>query len=244
MKPDFALQNLIPKKYSKSVTVMEFVNATSLRKVEPRLRQQLASQIVAAEMRAIFELGTFDPDGHPGNWLVDVDGRRLVRIDYAQIHQISAEKRELMRKILKLMVQPNFSTADVSTLAQLLPSIFEVGGHVQDWTVHLNSVLRAPGFPSHRNPHERLIYLREALERRLGAGMTVRFEADLRTVMSALGRIAGFRDFMQDPSAFDRLLLTGLGTSRTQLAVTTVRNSWENFRNSCEILLRSAPKQR
>jgi len=48
------------------------------------------------------------------------------------------------------MVQPNFSSDDVSALTGLLPQLFAGLEKSGQWKTHLAGVLRGKNFPSHR----------------------------------------------------------------------------------------------
>lgn len=235
IQPNFRLQGLVPEKYRKVVTVLPYIQSTPLKRIEKNLRAKLAQAIVAAELRAIFELGVFDPDGHPGNWLVDSRAKDLVRIDYAQMHSLEPAKRQLIRQVLKLMVQPNFSQRDIGLLASALPLIFTGDLADADIAHHVSLILCEKEFPRYDQPQERLLYLREALE--LRTGRQIRFEQDLRIVMSAIGRLAGFREFMSSPREFNQLFLRALGTSRPQLILQAARVAVSSFKEDCRRLL-------
>ena len=70
------------------------------------LREEIAKAIVESELIALFENGVYDPDGHPGNWPIDLENKEIVRIDYAQLRAIPEEKRVAFRKVFSELIKP------------------------------------------------------------------------------------------------------------------------------------------
>lgn len=210
-----ALQSLIVKEQQSGTTVLPYVNLTSLNGIkDPQLRSNLASQIFESELKALLKFGTFDPDGHPGNWLIDVEGKRLVRIDYAQFKQLMEADTENFRELLKILLSPKITASQKASLRKLLPHMLEVQGAHSDWTRGLEEVVARADFPKFSAPHERLLFLREKLEEynhnQGRKEVLLQFRPALRTQLASLSRIAIYRETMQDPNLESAFMNKGI----------------------------------
>lgn len=184
---------LLPNQQAQTA-VYRYVDATPLDEItDPILRAALAEQIVESELRAIFEKGVFDPDGHPGNWLVDLKNKRLVRIDYAQLRTLG-DHGESFRKVFKELVstRPNFANP---VAAQALAELLKAEGiSTADLQKAIRLVAPKVQFSKARIPQQRLFDLRRALRRELGVNISSRDE--LRSGLAAIAKVRGFERFL------------------------------------------------
>ena len=75
--PNEGLQNLVEPDQQRFFSFYERINHTPLDDMgDIALREEIAKAIVESELIALFENGIYDPDGHPGNWPVDVENKR------------------------------------------------------------------------------------------------------------------------------------------------------------------------
>ena len=113
------LQNLVEPEQQRLFSFYERINHTPLDDIgDIELRREIAKAIVESELIALFENGVYDPDGHPGNWPIDVENREIVRIDYAQLRAIPEEERVAFRKVFSELIKPapNFSSRRMARL--------------------------------------------------------------------------------------------------------------------------------
>jgi len=73
-------------------------------------RKELAHKGVAAYFRQIMEEGVFHADPHPGNILVEADGR-LAFLDFGQVGRLSEELREQLADLFMALVEKDFDRA-------------------------------------------------------------------------------------------------------------------------------------
>lgn len=119
------LQRLVSPEMQTMISVYPRVNSTPLKEIgDLKLRKELAKQILRAELRAVFEVGTFDQDGHQGNWLIDLAKKEIIRIDYSQITTITKTQRtDFSRFLFEIMNEkPNFND---SSHRKLLLRLFD-----------------------------------------------------------------------------------------------------------------------
>jgi hypothetical protein len=169
-QPRPELQHLVPAALQDSVSVYEYVTHTPLKDLPLAQRQGLAEQIMRAELEALFTRGVFDPDGHPGNWLVDTRRRRLVRIDYAQLQTAPPDRLESLRTVLGALIEPKLSKDKLEdVLVDHLSNLFDFRAVPEEkLRAAVRAALRSSRFPSFSLPQERILKLREDLEARLG----------------------------------------------------------------------------
>ena len=76
--PHEELQSLVEPDQQRFFSFYERINHTPLDDIgDIELREEIAKAIVESELIALFENGIYDPDGHPGNWPIDVRKERL-----------------------------------------------------------------------------------------------------------------------------------------------------------------------
>ena len=202
-KPLESFQSMVPEKYSNQVSIYEFYENRALKDIpSPKLRAALSAQIIEAEFKAMFEHGTFDPDGHPGNWLVDLKNRRLVRIDYAKMLTISDTNRIAFRDTLAMLVQPHLGTSEIGVLSKSLPDVFQFNGISPEALQQkigeaLTGIAAQEKLPDYKAPHERLFYVRNQLEdyfREHGTEVKIRLNPATRAALSSLSRTFIYRE--------------------------------------------------
>ncbi len=190
--------------------------------VKSRETWPLAEQILTTELDALFLHGRFDPDGHPGNWMVDTEGRVIYRIDLSQFQQrLPRAELDSFRSVLKLLLLPRHTEDELQQLERDLMNLFE--GFQPDASTRqiLRAAMRARAFPSYTSPEERLFFLRSRLE---AHGKSARFRRSTLSALSSLGRLRMYSERMT-PRRFQDRMLAGLGLTREAIAA-RVLPSW------------------
>ncbi|MFI5363752.1 MAG: hypothetical protein ACHQ49_17465, partial [Elusimicrobiota bacterium] len=209
-EPLAALQKLVPARFAKTVSIYRYVPNTPLESLPADVRSKLAARIVAAEFKALFRFGTFDPDGHPGNWLIDAGRRVLARIDYAQMRRLSDGDLRSLRDVLRALLQPRLGAGDVRVLADRFSDVFEVDGNPDGLAAVIQGVVARPDFPGFTAPHERLFFLRDEVERHyhgLGrADVLIRLNDGPRAAFASIARTQIYREHLSDEEYFVILL--------------------------------------
>lgn len=227
VRPILDLQDgFVPAEHAKRVSIIELIDHSPWRELGPgRLRARLAAQVVRSELKAIFRKGVFDPDGHPGNWLVSLVGRFLVRIDYAQLREISADDAKAFRDMMAALIRarPGAKTADRIMAAMLRVFRFENGEPAPDAvrSVVFEAVADAD-FPPYSEPTERLLFIQDRLERRLrDAGypdLEISLHKSARGALFALAKIGAYKKWIGE-GRYNRILARALGLSPLLLGI-------------------------
>ena len=209
VKPIDELQRLIPAEYQDSVSIYEYIENQKFRTLSDSQKRAIAQQIVGAELDAMFTRNTFDPDGHIGNWLIDLKGKRLVRIDYAQLRQVDSKEMSRIQGVLNALFIPRPEAQDLVQIARNLETLLDLPSGLllgeQERIRFLEELTKRSDFPSHMDPHQRLFVIRNELERKLslpGRPVTIPIRENTRAVVSSLGRLLYFRDFMPERDFF------------------------------------------
>jgi ubiquinone biosynthesis protein len=107
-----------------TLLVMEYVRGQKLASLVGPERLRARTRIIRAFVRQILEHGVFHADPHPGNLLVDDDGR-IVLLDLGAVDEVDAGTRSgLLRVVLAIALhQPRALGAAVTDIAQRLRSI-------------------------------------------------------------------------------------------------------------------------
>ncbi len=213
-----AFQKLVPAALAKKVSIYRHVPSVPLDALPAAERPKVAARIAAAEFRALLRLGTFDGDGHPGNWLIDPARKVLTRIDYAQARRLTAEELSSLRETLRAMLRPRLDAGAARVVARRFKDMFEAEGRPDDLEAVVREALARPDFPEFLAPHERLFFLREAVERHYHArgrpDVLIRLKPVLRAALASLGRTQIYREQLSDAAYLD-LLLDALDMSPT-----------------------------
>ncbi len=234
-RPIAGADDWIPKELRKSAELYDFVGATPLARIkDPGLRKALAKQIVEAELDALFTHGVFDPDGHPGNWLVDTRNKRLVRIDYSQLQtDLDRGDIEATRKMLGALMDRRPDTGQLDTIARGFERVFSVSAGVGEKDLRL-AIERAAGSAEYRRAEsglQRLLALRDGTDRFLKAGgvqARVRLGSTARSVVGSLSRIQGFSATMGEVE-FARTVLKRLDVPFERVAVQFAQDRAKKF---------------
>ena len=212
--PDPKLQARISAALGKRVSACEYVPNTRFKHLSPDMKSGVATQIVEAELSALFERGSFDPDGHPGNWLVDLKGKRLVRIDYAQLQQIEPARLSIFRSIVSTLFLPGGVEEKLTLVADNFRVLFDTEATHIDLKPILGKILRDPKLPAVDVPHLRLILIRQKLEEYLKErGVKepkVRLSREARAVFGSISRMLYYRDLIK-PEEFAKILKKYVG---------------------------------
>jgi hypothetical protein len=212
------LQRLVPEPYQKLISIYEAVDHVSLSEIQDeKLRARAAFEIGQAELEALFERGVFCPDGHPGNWLIDLKNMRLVRIDYAQLRRPPPEELDALKHILGEMISPKLDTQARQKLAKQIPRIVNIP--VTDPRVDslIDKSLTDPSLPDFKHPHERLFFVRDYIERELMAEhgvVTVSFKDSARSAVSSISKTQIYAEQMGQ-NTYLNLLLRNLDRNPT-----------------------------
>jgi hypothetical protein len=210
VKPIEDLQALIPADLQDSVSVYEYIQNEKFKSLPVAEQKALAEQIVGAELDAMFKKNSFDPDGHVGNWLIDTKTKRLVRIDYAQMRSVDPNEMKKIKSVLNALFIPRPDVSEIQTIARNLGSMLEFPktvllGEKEKFRLIEEAVHRID-FPSNMDPHQRLFMIRDQLEKKLsnstGQAVSIPIREDARAVISSLGRLLYFRDFMDEKQFF------------------------------------------
>ncbi|MGZ3712816.1 MAG: AarF/UbiB family protein, partial [Bdellovibrionota bacterium] len=194
-RPIEDLQALLPENLQKSVSVYEYIPNTKLKALgDKALQAAIAEEIVDAELEAALQRGVFDPDGHPGNWLVDPSEKRLVRIDYAQLNTIPTERLRGIRQSLGELVLPAFDAQSVTVLSKDLSTIFDDLG-TKPLAEDLERILKDSKFLALRNPQDRIFFLRDELARTRPG---VRIAPDAMSVLASVGKLSVYEEFLPE----------------------------------------------
>ncbi len=236
-RPDAHAQKLVVESEQSRTSVYEFVPSTDLVHVPKELQKKIAMDLVESELRAIFVKGIFDPDGHPGNWLIDLHGKRLVRIDYGQLHRLPPQDVNSLKRIYAALLQPSIGKKEVQALTEEISKLFEIDGPTPDIRSALMHIVQGGGLPDFKSPHERILFFREALEsyyRGSKPPVRVRITPAAQKILASISRVSIYREQIGD-SAYLSILLESLGVNQTeffgQLATrelsTSVSKAWK-----------------
>lgn len=219
--PETKLQNLlVGQRFQDSVSLYEFVDNKRLDELEPVVRERYARRIARSELKALLTNGVYDPDGHPGNWLIDRQTGELVRIDYAQKTSIPQQKLVNLRVALAALLRPDADAKMERDLWNNLSSLFVLQEKPAYLKIALKEALRHPKLPSYNEPQDRLFFLRDHLDQAIEAhGQTrthLRIDPSTRTALASIGRVKVFEEHLagggeMGKRTFGRLLLEELG---------------------------------
>ncbi len=235
VEPKLRLQKLVDKDHQTRVSVYEFVEHTKLADIpDPELRRALAAQIMEAELRAIEHRGVFDEDGHIGNWLIDLKKKRLVRVDYAQLHQIKPEQVQSFKTVLGSLMDASAGAQE--RLEPLILSqfshIFETSETPPDLEAVLRSVLREPELQQTLSPFEKLLRIQDRVETHyLDHGikdLRVTLKEEFRAPLASLVRASMFRESTGN-LAYLRRLSTFFGVDANAIAKAHISREVADF---------------
>ena len=238
--PQEKLQRLVDPEKQKFFSFYERVNHTPLEQIQDaELREEMAKIIIESELMALFENGVYDPDGHPGNWLIDFDKKSVVRIDYAQIRFVSEEKRLAFKKVFSELLRPgpNFSTRN---MAMELASLLESERPEEELVAAIMSVSKKTDFTSWGDPQAKLFALRNAIQDELSGTLRVKVNLSdvLRSGLASLGKISGFAEHLSE-SSYTGILLRYADVPRYVVAATNWSQTLTNTMNSIGNMFRS-----
>lgn len=188
-------QKLVPPDLQSTVSIYEYIENTPLKSIsDPKVLTKVHRRIMNVELTAL-KNGVFDPDGHDGNWLYHPETDRLVRIDYAQLREPSRQEHEAFKELMRSLLLDGNGPSGARAIANTLPQTFEFSGtqpSLDLLTEHLARILRDPDLPPQNAPHDRVFFIRDALEKALGGpekGIEIRFRDATRSALASLSRI-------------------------------------------------------
>jgi hypothetical protein len=212
----------------KKTSVYERIDKDSFSKLPAEKKAAIASKIVKTELKAMFDHGIFDPDGHIGNWLIDKNTNELVRIDYAQLRTVPKAEMQKIKTVLNTLFVPNLSDGDFATIAKNLDGVFEFPQSTKPTAYQLQKFLKEiaaeKDFPNFYEPHQRILAIRNALETKIetfsGEPVRIALRSNARAAISSLGRLLYYRDFIPE-TRFATLLAKNMGTPILRIAAQT-----------------------
>ena len=192
------LQELIDPQKQKLFSFYEKFNHIPLENISDGvMREELAKAIINAELNALFENGVYDPDGHPGNWLIDLDKKQIVRIDYAQLRKTPENERIAFKNIFSELIKtrPNFSSVEA---AKQLALLLDVDMNKEGLVRAIQLASRKMSFGLWGNPQEKLFALRNAIQAELPESIRARVNLSdtLRSAIASLGKVSGFAEYL------------------------------------------------
>ncbi len=171
-KPRTDLTTGWPDEIKKTYSLYPFEESTKL--FESKNKNEISKRIIDVELKAIFQKGQFDPDPHPGNWLISPNEKHLTRIDYSQFTKLTdSERRGLKNAFGQLaakgfMGDSNFSKEETKMLSKNLSQIFSSDRKLSGIEQDIEKILEDPSIHQLKTPHEKIYQLREKLEEQLG----------------------------------------------------------------------------
>lgn len=160
--PVFDLQGKILPEYQKTVSVYEYVESTRWDDIRsPDERRAIAAQVVETELGAL-QNGAFDPDAHRGNWLIDHNSGRVVRVDYAQMAELNGGQIARFKELFRLLLNPIGGAMLQAYLVEHFTEIFNMESSPAGLQEGLSAVFALPEIPS--EPMERLLFIKNQLE--------------------------------------------------------------------------------
>jgi hypothetical protein len=216
----------VPTKFAKEVSIYEYVPGTTidkLEKIDPKLAKALATQISDVETNANIAKGRYEAEPHPGNWQIDLENKRLVRLDHANFIELGEKDHNAIRNVFQVLVKPKLRADDIQKLQNELPNLFADPEMVR--SAMKNSLLPALAdkqFPAFTSPNERLVFIRRALEQEAeqqsGKFHTLRFTYPVQSSFAALQKASRFREFLS-PLEVGRQFLHSLDVSKMALGM-------------------------
>lgn len=211
IQPIEALQRLVPGNFSKRISIYPYVPNTRLSAIpSENLRAELSGRIVEAEFKALFENGVFDPDGTPGNWLIDLSGKRLVRIDYAQLRRIEKPQSEALQRVLTTLIMSAENAEKARSLARDFGAIFDADGSLLSGLSDvILKIMNEKEYPDSMQPHEMIFFIRERIEaiyEERGMARPVQIRDSIRSALALIAKTQIYREHMDDASYFQILL--------------------------------------
>lgn len=205
-RPILELQQRIQPEWQSRVSVYEYVAATRWDALaDAGRRRALAGQVVDAELAAL-QGGTFDPDAHKGNWLIDGTDARLVRVDYAQLVEVAAAGCAYFKQLLRLLLNPSGGAQLQTHLQQHFSAVFAVDEPPAALDAALAHVFAASEMPT--DPMERLLCIQNQLELFFvdqGHPTELRFRDAVSKPLGLFLRLNLYRDYLGDPAYYAKL---------------------------------------
>lgn len=194
-RPEF--QKLVKSELQSEVSIYSFEKNTSWEKVANKeskeVLRKIAKDIVSVEMDAILN-GNFDKDGHAGNWLIDPERKKLIRIDTAQLTHIPKHELDKFKQGIKLIVNPYVTKYDAEKLSKALDGVLELDNGAPLWNRKMiDEIIHDPKLLSSQ-PENRLFVFRDLLEEKLK--MPVRIRPHANDAMIAISKLKGFEEYM------------------------------------------------
>lgn len=226
-KPITELQSLVNSKNQKNVSVYERVHHTPLKNItDPNLRAAIASEIVKAELSALLDQGQYDPDGHIGNWLIDLDKKKIVRIDYPQMREMSDKNKKAFKLVFKQLTSsnPNFSNKKNAKALAYLLNIQGDDIDLEALIVKTSKEVRWKG-----NTQEKLFLIRRSMQESLGSKVNtnILLGDELRSGFSSLAKINSFKKYIG--KGYYNLFSKYLGLSGLFLKIASMKGKTQSL---------------
>ena len=187
-------QKRIPEQFQKTASAFHFVNHVPVGEIgNPKLRADIARAILDSELLAMGS-GVFDPEGHPGNWLVDIQNQRLVRLDMAKLVKLKPAETQQFKRALRSVLHISWNSKNVDEAARELYEILDWESPgvskppFQRFRATLAKALASSELPAWDQPLERLLFLRKKLGERFDGDGVLGFQRSVRPILAALAR--------------------------------------------------------
>ena len=152
----------------KKFSVYEAVEHSPLKSLaDLNLQSDLAELIVKTESDALFAKGAFDPDGHPGNWLIDPANKRLVRIDLAQFRSDGPKAMQPLRHALAVLGMQKLGKFAAWVLGRNFDRLFNIEGNPPELKKWIREALVDPQVLNAADPVRRLLAIKRTVEAKI-----------------------------------------------------------------------------
>ncbi len=202
LKIDEDLQRLLPAELQREFVITELVEHTPWEELSDLEKKKYGRAVVEAELRAVFQSGVFDPDTHPGNWLVDREfdnnRGRLVRIDYSQITEIpDSERISLANVVNEMLIPSHFERNRVRQLERNLSQILHLEGDGQIRQADIQQIINRTEYIALTDPINKLLFLVRELDRANPNGH-VRLTDSSQDAISSLSRLMEYSEMVDE----------------------------------------------
>ncbi len=105
-----SLQETVAADRQSFTTVMQLIKQERLAKHPDKAA--LSEDALRTELEALFMKGSFDADGHIGNWLPDKDTPDLYRTDWSLFTVLDTHEREVVRDLFVTLINPRLTIGE------------------------------------------------------------------------------------------------------------------------------------
>lgn len=209
VKVDNEFQRMVGAEFQDTVSVYEDVDHKPLWELESETEREFwAKKILEAERKALLNHGTFDGDGHPGNWLIDRKNKRLVRIDVGQFRSLSKVEYESLHDLMEVLITENPREARLKRIADQFDTLFTTSHKPADLAKVVAWLLKHPNLPPRSKPEERLLFFQEQLQKHYAPTIPdfhVSLSPAMRDAAASINRIQSYAEHTGPDYLMDNL---------------------------------------